>query len=1095
MKRALALLALLALVPVSAHAFSVTGSFFYEDRMYGNTGYTGQVQSLPIRRARVEVVNAATMLTIGSGSTDAGGSYAITVDGQVLPLNLYVRCSTDGRPAGYHIRVMDNFFRVPTVGLNFTGSTIYSITTTTTIAHNPANNLSYGAFLIQDTDGTGVAQAFNILDNAVDFFDWIALPAIHGSLPAAADSVVYAWKATGTPGNPPPQFGSNYSQQGIFIGSNPNEDTDGWSDTVILHETGHWFDDLFSRSDNPGGAHFIGDNDANVLLAYGEGAATYHCAKVREFRSSRLNLFGQPVDRLVSLYADLLLPPPVGTPGGLSFGYDFETGNFSDDGTPIGQRGSANETNVTSALWDLMDGPNTPDATPGSDDEILEANDSVAWGIEHDFLPDPARAANPLTVEDYYQGWFALQGAGFMQAGMDQIFVTLAKMPFIADGFEPDNGIASAGSIVPMPYSLGNDRVVINELDLGPLDTIELFNGMPDPVDLTGWKIEVFANGLAPEESLNVYVFPPFTLQPGEVVAVHEAGDATMNGQYHLYAGDQQVFNASWNNGLDGACLLRDANSAAIDFVKWRDANGVNNNTLVPAGLSYTGQLDTPPAPMTLARNIHGADTDQAADFSGHYGSTGTVNHPAPQSHTVFGIGDQDVIQFNVAANVRYGFEVLGGFSASDPNLEILNATGSVLGSNNNADPSVRDSRVDFLAPAAGAYYLRVTHVGPNTDWAEYDVVAFARPASNAFLPPAGLNASADNTTDTGDEVTLQWVNSSVYDSVRVFRGGTRIATVAGGSSQYVDHANRGLYEYQIAGTREGVETPRVSDFEFAGAVTCYATDDFESGNANPWVRRESAPGARWDVTPLAASGTFGFTDSPAGLYRGCPVEPCPMNAVAEFAVPSLLRGHSTLEWDQICITEATFDFCIVEISTDDGTSWTELARFDQSSAPGWGDNVADPSDWHHESIDLHAYSNQSANIRFRLQSDPNLEFDGWYVDNVQVSDPGCLTVSVDGPLTVRALEFLPPTPNPVRSSTRFAFVLPNAEERVDLAIYDVGGRLMRYERLGAHEAGYQSWTWDGRDGQGRSLASGAYYARLMVGARSLNRKLLKLAP
>jgi len=43
-----------------------------------------------------------------------------------------------------------------------------------------------------------------------------------------------------------------------------------------------------------GGTHDIGDNDANDLLAYGEGSATHHCAKVREWRASRLDLAGQP---------------------------------------------------------------------------------------------------------------------------------------------------------------------------------------------------------------------------------------------------------------------------------------------------------------------------------------------------------------------------------------------------------------------------------------------------------------------------------------------------------------------------------------------------------------------------------------------------------------------------------------------------------------------------------------------------------------------------------------------------------------------------------------------------------------------------------
>src|SRR5262249_55892898 len=40
----------------SALAFTVSGRFLYEDRMWDKDGYTGQVQNLPIRHAKVEVV-------------------------------------------------------------------------------------------------------------------------------------------------------------------------------------------------------------------------------------------------------------------------------------------------------------------------------------------------------------------------------------------------------------------------------------------------------------------------------------------------------------------------------------------------------------------------------------------------------------------------------------------------------------------------------------------------------------------------------------------------------------------------------------------------------------------------------------------------------------------------------------------------------------------------------------------------------------------------------------------------------------------------------------------------------------------------------
>jgi hypothetical protein len=184
-----------------------------------------------------------------------------------------------------------------------------------------------------------------------------------------------------------------------------------------------------------------------------------------------------------------------------------------------------------------------------------------------------------------------------------------------------------------------------------------------------------------------------------------------------------------------------------------------------------------------------------------------------------------------------------------------------------------------------------------------------------------------------------------------------------------------------------------------------------------------------------------------------------------------------------------------VEISTNDGASWTELARYDQSADPGWEDNVADPTDWRHEVLTLDNYANQQVRIRFRLQSDQLLELDGWYVDNVQMGYPNCLTVGIETAFTPVKLEFLPPSPNPARGFTRFAYTLPEPLDRVDLAIYDVAGRVIRYERLGAHPAGAHGWTWDGRDSGGRSAASGAYFARLLAGGRVMNQRVLKLAP
>ena len=197
------LLALAVALPATAHAYTASGRFLYEDRLYDGSGYTGAVQNLPIRHAKIEIVNAITQAAVATTSTGADGRFAVEVTGAIGPQSVFARCITDGRVAGYEMRVVDNFVRVPTVGLVLTGSSLYSITSDIALAHDPAQDLTFSTYVIQDTDGMGVAQAFNIFDNGVDFFDWMAQPGIHGARPSAAQFLVFAWKATGTPGNPP----------------------------------------------------------------------------------------------------------------------------------------------------------------------------------------------------------------------------------------------------------------------------------------------------------------------------------------------------------------------------------------------------------------------------------------------------------------------------------------------------------------------------------------------------------------------------------------------------------------------------------------------------------------------------------------------------------------------------------------------------------------------------------------------------------------------------------------------------------------------------------------------------------------------------
>jgi hypothetical protein len=82
--------------------------------------------------------------------------------------------------------------------------------------------------------------------------------------------------------------------------------------------------------------------------------------------------------------------------------------------------------------------------------------------------------------------------------------------------------------------------------------------------------------------------------------------------------------------------------------------------------------------------------------------------------------------------------------------------------------------------------------------------------------------------------------------------------------------------------------------------------------------------------------------------------------------------------------------------------------------------------------------------------------------------------------------------PNPFRESTRIEFDLPVAAEAT-LAVYDVGGRVVRTLAAGAFAAGSHAFEWDGRDDHGNPPAAGVYFAQLTSGRRQVAVKVVPL--
>lgn len=108
-------------------------------------------------------------------------------------------------------------------------------------------------------------------------------------------------------------------------------------------------------------------------------------------------------------------------------------------------------------------------------------------------------------------------------------------------------------------------------------------------------------------------------------------------------------------------------------------------------------------------------------------------------------------------------------------------------------------------------------------------------------------------------------------------------------------------------------------------------------------------------------------------------------------------QGGGTLTFDTLWDLEDYWDFGFVQVSTDNGATWTSLANdyttgdYDPNAHPKVIANLPGltsyVTDWVTMSFDLAAYEGQDILIAFRLVTDWATHYGGWYIDNVYVDD------------------------------------------------------------------------------------------------------------
>ena len=80
--------------------------------------------------------------------------------------------------------------------------------------------------------------------------------------------------------------------------------------------------------------------------------------------------------------------------------------------------------------------------------------------------------------------------------------------------------------------------------------------------------------------------------------------------------------------------------------------------------------------------------------------------------------------------------------------------------------------------------------------------------------------------------------------------------------------------------------------------------------------------------------------------------------------------------------------------------------------------------------------------------------------------------------------------PNPFTTQTSIHYTVPVEGATVTLKLYDIRGRLVRTLVDRSQSGGAYEAAWDGRDGTGRTVASGVYFARMSIGDWGETRKI-----
>ncbi len=317
----------------AATSVTVSGKITFDRVPFSTTLGNGldfsNVVQAPAREVVVEALEGTTIRA--STSTNASGDYALPV-----PANLDIRIRAkaqmlkSGAAPTWNFRVLNNT----------NGDALYVLDSAVfnSGSSNVTRNLhAASGWGTTSYTGNRSAAPFAILDTIYE-----ARELVRGASGSQSfQSLNLFWSPQNRPAEPfcpdtgdigttsyvagqTECSGNSLAPAGIYVLGDASGDTDEFDQHVIAHEFGHYFEDVFGRSDSIGGQHGLGER-LDLRVAFSEGWGNAFAAMV----------LGDP------LYRDSAFGV-----GDASF--DIESDSF-------GAAGWYNESSVHQILWDIFD--------------------------------------------------------------------------------------------------------------------------------------------------------------------------------------------------------------------------------------------------------------------------------------------------------------------------------------------------------------------------------------------------------------------------------------------------------------------------------------------------------------------------------------------------------------------------------------------------------------------------------------------------------------------------------------------------------------------------------------------------------------------